>query len=45
MVPVLWETGGDISRTSPYTPSPALRQVLPLVSASTGVRSALGTRP
>jgi endoglucanase len=28
MVPVLWETGGDISRLPPYAPSPALRQVL-----------------
>jgi endoglucanase len=28
MVPVLWETGGDISRQSPYSPSPALRQVM-----------------
>jgi len=32
MVPVLWETGGDISRVPPYTVSPALRQVLPGVS-------------
>ena len=28
MVPVLWETGGDISRQPPYAPSPALREVL-----------------
>jgi endoglucanase len=28
MVPVLWETGGDISRRPPYAPSPALREVL-----------------
>jgi len=28
MVPVLWETGGDISRQPPYSMSPALRQVL-----------------
>jgi endoglucanase len=28
MVPVLWETGGDISRKSPHNPSPALREVL-----------------
>ena len=28
MVPVLWETGGDISRLPPFSPSPALRQVL-----------------
>ena len=28
MVPVLWETGGDISRNAPHAPSPALRAVL-----------------
>jgi endoglucanase len=28
MVPVLWETGGDISRRPPYQPSAALREVL-----------------
>lgn len=28
MVPVLWETGGDISRKPPHDPSPALRAVL-----------------
>lgn len=28
MVPVLWETGGDIARQPPYAPSPALRQVM-----------------
>ena len=28
MVPVLWDTGGDISRKPPYAPSAALRQVL-----------------
>jgi endoglucanase len=28
MVPVLWETGGDISRQPPYSASPALRQVM-----------------
>jgi endoglucanase len=28
MVPVLWETGGDISRKAPHDPSPALRAVL-----------------
>jgi endoglucanase len=28
MVPVLWETGGDISRNAPHNPSPALREVL-----------------
>lgn len=34
MVPVLWETGGDISRLPPYSPSPALRQVLQGVSGA-----------
>jgi len=34
MVPVLWETGGDISRMPPYTTSSALRQVLSGVSAA-----------
>jgi endoglucanase len=29
MVPVFWDTGGDISRKPPYAPSSALRQVLP----------------
>ena len=28
MVPVLWETGGDISRQPPHSASPALRQVM-----------------
>jgi endoglucanase len=28
MVPVLWDTGGDVSRRKPYAPSLALRQVL-----------------
>lgn len=28
MVPVLWDTGGDISRHAPYAPSPALHEVL-----------------
>jgi endoglucanase len=28
MVPVLWDTGGDVSRHDPFTPSPALLQVL-----------------
>jgi endoglucanase len=28
MVPVLWDTGGDISRRPPYAPSAALREVL-----------------
>jgi endoglucanase len=28
MIPVLWDTGGDISRKPPYAPSAALREVL-----------------
>ena len=28
MVPVLWDTGGDLARKSPYGASPALREVL-----------------
>jgi endoglucanase len=28
MIPVLWDTGGDISRKPPYAPSPALSEVL-----------------
>jgi endoglucanase len=28
MVPVLWDTGGDISRRPPHAPSPALSEVL-----------------
>lgn len=28
MVPVLWEIGEDISRRPPYSPSPALSEVL-----------------
>lgn len=28
MVPVLWDTGGDVSRRPPYAPSAALREVL-----------------
>jgi endoglucanase len=28
MVPVLWDTGSDISRQPPHSPSPALRQVM-----------------
>jgi len=28
MVPVLWDTGEDISRRPPYSPSPALAEVL-----------------
>jgi len=29
MIPVLWDTGGDISRKPPYAPSAALREVFP----------------
>jgi endoglucanase len=32
MVPVLWDTGGDVARKPPYGPSPALREVLRKVS-------------
>jgi endoglucanase len=32
MVPVLWETGSDISRHPPYSPSPALRQLMQALS-------------
>ncbi len=32
MVPVLWETGNDISRKPPYVPSPALKAVLQALS-------------
>jgi len=28
MVPVLWDTGGDVSRNDPYSPSPELAQTL-----------------
>ncbi len=34
MVPVLWETGGDISRKPPYEPSEALREVLKKLSGT-----------
>jgi len=30
MIPVLWDTGGDLARKPPYGASPALRQVLEL---------------
>jgi endoglucanase len=29
MVPVFWDTGGDVSRRAPHEPSSAMRQVLP----------------
>ena len=29
MVPVFWDTGGDVSRKAPHEPSSAMRQVLP----------------
>jgi endoglucanase len=32
MVPVLWDTGGDVSRKPPYGPSAALREVLQKIS-------------
>ena len=32
MVPVLWDTGGDLARRPPFGPSPALREVLQKVS-------------
>jgi endoglucanase len=35
MVPVLWETGGDISRQPPHSASPALRQVMQTLSRPT----------
>jgi len=28
MVPILWDTGGDVSRKAPYHASPALQEVL-----------------
>ncbi len=28
MVPVLWDTGGELKRTAPYGASPALAEVL-----------------
>jgi hypothetical protein len=34
MVPVLWETGGDIARVPPHSPSPAVRQMLEKLSAN-----------
>jgi endoglucanase len=34
MVPVLWDTGGDVSRKAPYDPSPALHEVLAKLSAA-----------
>jgi endoglucanase len=35
MIPVLWDTGGDISRKPPYTPSAALTEVLQKLAART----------
>jgi endoglucanase len=35
MVPVLWDTGGDVSRKKPYAPSVALSEVLKALPAST----------
>ena len=34
MVPVLWDTGGDISRKSPYGASPALKVALQTLPAN-----------
>lgn len=34
MVPVVWDTGGDISRNPPHAPSPVLREVLQNLSGS-----------
>lgn len=34
MVPVLWDTGGDLKRTPPYGASPALTQVLGALDAA-----------
>ena len=36
MVPVLWDTGNDLSRLSPHEPSPALADVLRNLAASAG---------
>jgi endoglucanase len=44
MVPVLWETGGDISRHSPHTMSPALREVMQSLSATASLGRSL-TQP
>lgn len=32
MVPVLWDTGGEVSRRAPYAPSPELEAILPVIS-------------
>jgi hypothetical protein len=32
MVPVLWDTGGEVSRHPPYAASPVLREVLGNIS-------------
>jgi endoglucanase len=39
MVPVLWDTGTEVSRRSPYTPSADLRKVLENVAAGSAPRS------
>jgi endoglucanase len=39
MVPVLWETGGEVSRRPPYAPSPDLAQVLKAPPAATPARA------
>ena len=40
MVPVLWDTGGDVSRKPPYAPSGALREVLQRVAIQSSADSA-----
>jgi endoglucanase len=42
MVPVLWDTGGEISRREPYGASAELRQVLQEIAPSSAKRAALG---
>ena len=39
MVPVLWDTGGDVSRRPPYAPSGALREVLQRVAIQSSADS------
>ncbi|HEU5133562.1 MAG TPA: glycoside hydrolase family 5 protein [Steroidobacteraceae bacterium] len=39
MIPVLWDTGGDLSRKPPYAPSAALRQVLENRQAGASLRT------
>jgi endoglucanase len=37
MVPVLWDTGGEVSRRPPYAPAPTLAQVLQTLAAPTSI--------